>query len=183
MEGKIIYQGTSLKGIPFLIRCPKVGDAGQMMHYLQALSDEKTFIRFQGEKISLQQEEEFLTEQLQKIAENQTIYLLCFSGSRLIGISDLSLSDKVEKHVGALGISIAKEFRGEGIGKKLFETVLEESRKLKELRIITLGVFACNDLGRAMYKKYGFEEYGRLPKGILHKGVYVDHLLMYKNIS
>lgn len=34
-----------------------------------------------------------------------------------------------------------------------------------------------------MYKQFGFTEYGRLPRGYLHRDQFVDQILMYKNIS
>jgi RimJ/RimL family protein N-acetyltransferase len=101
----------------------------------------------------------------------------------LIGIAGIDMKDKTESHEGVFGISLAKDYRGEGIGKILMRLVLEEAESnLPPLRIITLGVFSNNSLAMEMYKKFGFKEYGRLPKGVLHRGEYVDHVYMYKSI-
>lgn len=88
------------------------------------------------------------------------------------------------KHEGVFGISVLKEYRGKGIGKLLMKLVLDESIKnLPNLRIITLGAFSTNSLAIKMYESFGFNEYGRLPGGVLHKGQYIDHVFMYKKVK
>lgn len=94
------------------------------------------------------------------------------------------MEEKIFSHVGVFGITVKKEFRGEGIGKLLMDLTIKEAQKtLKDLRIITLGVFSNNPLAKAIYEKFGFKEYGCLPEGVLHQGKYVDHLYMYKKIN
>jgi len=34
----------------------------------------------------------------------------------------------------------------------------------------------------AMYQKFGFVEYGRLPEGVLHNHTYVDTVYMYRKM-
>ena len=61
--------------------------------------------------------------------------------------------------------------------------VIEEAKKrLKGLRIIRLSVFGNNPIAQKLYKKMGFSEYGKLPKGLLHKDAFIDHIYMYKEI-
>jgi putative acetyltransferase len=94
------------------------------------------------------------------------------------------MKDLVEKHVGALGISVAQAFRGEGIGALLLETILNQAAtQLPHLRVIMLEVFSDNMQAIAMYHTFGFVEYGRLPEGILHNQAYVDTVYMYRKFS
>jgi len=114
--------------------------------------------------------------------KNQTVHLIVFCNSTLVGVAGLDMRDKAEKHVGEFGISIAQAYRGEGFGTLLMETVLKEAEaNIPELQIIVLDVFSDNAVALAMYKKYGFIEYGRLPNAYLHDTVYVDGIKMYKN--
>lgn len=183
MEGKIVYQGKTAKGIDITIRYPNKDDAQAMCNYINTLSKEQTFITYQGEKVSLDEEIKYLNTQLERINKEKTVQLLVFCDNKLIGNSQLDLKDRTSKHEGVFGISIAQDFRGEGIGKTLMQSVLDEAGKnLPELRIVTLGLFENNSLAEEMYKKFGFQEYGRLPKGINHRGQYVDHIYMYKII-
>jgi len=182
--GTIIYNGTSKKETPYLVRYIQKGDADTMAHYINTLSDEHTYIRFQGEKISLKEEQEYLEKQIKRVQEGYTVQLLCFTDNKLIGICDINMQDKIEKHIGILGLTVAKEYRSERIGKKLFELALTEaSKNLKGLEIIQLGVFANNTLAQSLYKRYGFKEYGRLPEGIVQEQKYIDHIYMYKKIE
>jgi len=183
MEGNIVFEGTTKNGAIYIIRYPQSDDAFKMMEYINTLSKEQTFIRFQGEQQTLEEEQKYLDEQLEKIKRHQAVLLLIVVDGKSIGISGIEMKDRVEKHEGVLGISLAKKFRGQGLGKILMTKILEEAEKhLTELRIVTLSVYACNDLAFSMYKKFGFIEYGKLPKGILHKDVYVDHIHMYRNV-
>lgn len=183
MEGKIVFQGKSDKGKQLIIRYPTKADLNAMWEYINTLSKEKTFIRYRGEKISLKEESEFLTKELEEIAKNQAIFLLAFYKEKLIGASGIDMKDKIEKHLGVFGVTIAKEFRGEGIGSILMENVINEAvKKLSDLEIIILGVYKNNVLAKQMYKKFGFLEYGTLPKGIKLEDGYVDHTFMYKII-
>lgn len=182
--GKFIYRGKTKKGREMIVRYPIKSDALIMMKYMNVLSKEQTFIRFQGEQLTKDFEEKYLDDNLKKIDENKAVKLLAFVGDKLAGISDINLQDKIESHVGIFGITVAKEYRGEGIGKLLMNLVIKESKKqMKELKIIRLGCFANNTAACTMYKKSGFKEYGRLSAGIKHKGQYIDHIYFYKNIG
>ncbi|MBI2028930.1 GNAT family N-acetyltransferase [Candidatus Gottesmanbacteria bacterium] len=183
MQGKIIFNGISRKNTSFYIRYPKIGDSTLMQDYINTISEEQTFIRFQGEKVTLEHETKFLNDQLEKISKNQAVLFLVFSDQKLIGISGIEMKDRTSKHEGVFGISVAKEFRCQGIGKILMHKVLDEAvEDIPQLKIITLGIFANNPAAFKMYENFGFKEFGRLPEGILHKGKYVDHVYMYKKV-
>ena len=184
MEGKVIFEGKSKNGTPYIVRYPTISDVQKMCDYVNVISQERTFLTFQGEIIGLEYETAYLTRQLERINKNQTVQLLVFSNDNLIGISSVDMKDRTSSHEGVLGISIANGYREEGIGTKLMELIIDEAKEnLPALRIITLGVFGDNPKAYEMYKKFGFIESGRIPKGILHKGEYVDHIHMHKTIK
>lgn len=184
MERKVVWEGLSKKGNKIIICYPTKDDARIFCDYINTLSKEKTFVRFQGEEVSLESETKYLNSQLERIDRNQSVELLVFCNNKLIGISSIDMKDKTESHEGVFGISIAKEYRGEGIGRKFMQLVLGEAEKnMLQLRIVTLGIFGNNTLAKRMYESFGFREYGRLPLGSLHNGKYVDHIYMYKNIK
>ncbi|OGG26204.1 hypothetical protein A2960_04470 [Candidatus Gottesmanbacteria bacterium RIFCSPLOWO2_01_FULL_39_12b] len=184
MTGKIVYKGKSKKGNEIIIRYPEKSDLNELWRYINKLSKEKTFVRFQGEEITLKEEEKFVKDTLKKIREKKTIQLLVFHRDHLIGISGIEMYDKVVKHLGLFGISVENEYRSEGIGRQLMRCVIEEAKKhLPDLRIITLSHFAVNSVARKMYDDFGFKEYGKLPKGLFYRENYIDYIFMYKNIS
>ena len=151
---------------------------------MNKISLEKTFILFQGEQLTSKEESKYVQEKLKKVKEGKIVKLLAFIESKLAGISDIELKDKVKSHQGSFGIVIDKNFRADGIGKILMEQVMREAKKnLKGLKIIDLEVFGNNSIAQNLYKKMGFKEYGNLPNGIKHKGKFVDQILMYKEIN
>lgn len=181
MEGKVVFEGKIEKGLDVIIRYPKKTDVKIMLDYINTLSKEQTFIRLQGEEISFEEEEKFISSMLKKIAANTGVQLLVFHNNQLIGASDILMRDRVEKHEGVFGITIAKDYRGKGVGTILMQKVIDEAIKsIPQLRIITLGIFDNNPVAADLYKKLGFREYGRLPQGIFYKGSYINHVYMYK---
>jgi len=179
----IIYQGKTKTGKEIVVRYPEMGDLEEMLAFINNLSDEKTFVRYQGEHETVESEKKYLEGRLKAIKDKKAIHLLVFCKNKLIGASDIHMMDKTEKHIGVLGISIAKNFRGEGVGKILMNLVEEEAKKkLPNLKMITLGVYSPNTVARNMYKKIGYVEYGILPNGITRGGKFEDAVLMYKNI-
>lgn len=183
MDGKVVFEGKSKKGRKYLIRYPILADVQAMTDFINTVSLEQTFIRMQGEQQTLEDETKYLAGQLARIEKHKSVQLLVFSEEEMIGISAIDLRDRVERHEGIFGMFLSKECRGEGIGRNLMQVIMDEAaRALPDLKIVTLGVFANNPLAIELYQKFGFKEFGRLPKGILHKGKYVDHIHMYKNV-
>jgi RimJ/RimL family protein N-acetyltransferase len=64
---------------------------------------------------------------------------------------------------GEIGMAIAREWRGRGVGSALMAAAIEWARA-QGLHKLSLGVFAHNAAGLALYRKYGFVEEGRRVK-------------------
>lgn len=183
MAGKIVEKFQLEDGREVVFRYPSIEDAALMMDYINTLSKEQTFIRFQGEEITLEQETEWLTKLVKKIEEKAAVQIMGFCNSQLIAVSDIVMLEKAEKHIGGFGITIAKEFRGLGIGKKIMELAINEATKnIPHLKIIILSCFGDNDIALSLYEKMGFKEFGKLPEGLIHKYHKDDHIYMYKKV-
>jgi RimJ/RimL family protein N-acetyltransferase len=181
---KIIFKTISKSDNEIVFRYISLEDYKAMADYINMLSDEKTFITYQGEKIKYENEEKFVIGQIKNIENHKAVMILALHNDKIIGISGIDLKPRVENHVGVFGITIAKEFRGDGIGKLLMQLAIEEAIKnLTGLKIIILGVLANNPIAKSLYQKMGFIEYGNLPKGIKYRDEIVDHLEMYLNIE
>ena len=79
------------------------------------------------------------------------------------GIEAVGTKYKV-RHRAELGISVAKEFWGLGIGCALMDACIECARQAGYVQL-ELDVVSENSRAISMYEKAGFEEYGRNPKG------------------
>jgi ribosomal protein S18 acetylase RimI-like enzyme len=178
---KIIYQGKTRTGKEIVVRYPEMDDLEKMLDFINTVSDEKTFITYQGEHETLESEKKFLQSTLDQIQNKKTVHLLAFHNDALVGSSDIRLMEKTEKHLGIFGLIIKNNFRNDGIGKILAELTEKEAKnELPDLKIITLKVYAKNSIAKNLYDKMGFIEYGRLPNGIIREGAFDDTIFMYK---
>ncbi|MFA7675906.1 MAG: GNAT family protein [Candidatus Shapirobacteria bacterium] len=183
MDNKIIHTATTKTGKTISFRYPTIADVEILKDYIKELSVEKTFILFQGQQKTLEQEKKGLKEKIKAISENKAVFILAFINGKLAGLSDVELQPMAKSHVGDLGITVAKKYRGEEIGKLLMGLVLVEAvKKIRELKIITLECFAINIAANNLYRKLGFVEYDHLPDGLKCRGKFSDSILMYKKI-
>lgn len=179
----IVYRKKTSDGSEIIIRYPNKNDLRGMLDYINELSQERSFVLLQGEKMTLKQEKEYLEGILNKTRKHAIVYHLLFCDKKLIGISEIKMKNNAQGHIGIFGISIRKSARGKGLGKLLMTATLREAKKrLSKLKIIILGVFANNEIAIKLYKKLGFREYGLLPKGVRHRKKFVDEIFMWKKI-
>lgn len=184
--GKIVREFTTKNGRSAVIRYPTWEDATELLSFANEMVAEDTFVNMSGTQFSLEDEQAFLLDAMKKMQAGDKALLFCFVDGEFTGNTRVERKDQRflrSRHVGVFGIALRAEFRGEGIGRVLMETVIEESRKVIEgLRMIELNCFSTNTAGLALYSKLGFKECGRLPKSILHKGEYVDNVTMYLDL-
>ena len=64
---------------------------------------------------------------------------------------------------GEIGMLVAREWRGRGVGSALLAAAIEWARE-RGLHKLSLGVFAHNAAAIALYRKFGFVEEGRRVK-------------------
>jgi RimJ/RimL family protein N-acetyltransferase len=64
---------------------------------------------------------------------------------------------------GEIGMHVAKEWRGRGVGSALMEAAIDWSRA-QGLHKLALSVFPHNEAAIALYRKFGFVEEGRRVK-------------------
>lgn len=183
LEGTVIFEGNQ-NGVDIVIRHCRRDDVERLLTFINTLSAEQTYITFQGEQVSLEEESRYVEGFIEKAVAHKAVKLLVFHAEELIGVADIITKEKVESHIGIFGITLAKEWRNKGIGSFLMKTVINEAKKnIPQLQIVTLGVFGNNCFAKKLYEKIGFKEFGMLPKGIQHKGELVDHIWMYKTIE
>ncbi|MFG2309604.1 GNAT family N-acetyltransferase [Streptomyces sp. NPDC048566] len=80
-----------------------------------------------------------------------------------------------------LGLAVAEEARGAGVGRALLRAVVAEARR-QGARRVTLRVLGHNVPARALYASEGFAVEGVLPGEFLLDGVYVDDVLMGRSL-
>lgn len=81
-------------------------------------------------------------------------------------------------HVGEFGVSILKEYWGNGIGEELIKYLISWSNSSGIIRKINLRVRTDNTRGIHLYKKLGFSEEGIVKRDFLINGEFYDSLVM-----
>lgn len=110
-----------------------------------------------------EQERQFL---IKKESSANEIEICAIVGGRIVGTAGIEAvggKDKV-KHRTEFGISVEKEYWGLGIGHALLEACIECAKKSGYIQM-ELSVVADNASAISLYRKAGFMEYGRNPKG------------------
>lgn len=123
--------------------------------YLLSYPDENSF--------NAEQEADFLAEKTASPNEIEICAVVdgCIVGTA--GIEAVGSKDKV-KHRAELGIAIEKASWGFGIGRALMEACIDCARQAGYAQL-ELDVVAENTAALTLYKKMGFVEFGRNPKG------------------
>jgi len=99
-----------------------------------------------------------------------------YSGNELAGVVSFTRdgADREKlRHKGILfRMYVSKDFRGQGIAKKLIETLLERVKHIPDVEQINLTVIATNDHAKKLYEKFGFVTFGSESNAIKWKGTY-----------
>ncbi len=184
--GTVVGTFKTKKGEDAVIRYPKIEDVSEMTTYINTLSAEDVYITFSGEQLSYDNEYTYIADQLKRIEKGEVVKLVCEINQKMAGMCDVyrNLTGRRRSwHIGIFGISVAKKYRGDGIGYELAKMTINEAKKnIYGLRIITLSVYGPNGVAKNLYTKLGFKEFGNLPKGIWYRDTYIDEISMYMEV-
>lgn len=127
--------------------------------YLLTYPDENLF--------DVTQERQFLKE---KVESGNEIEIVAEVGNKIVGTAGIeAVGTKYKiRHRAELGLSVAKEFWGLGIGRALTQACIECAKAAGYIQL-ELNVSGENARALALYEKAGFVEYGRNPKGFLSR--------------
>lgn len=156
-------------------------DTKALLEFANTLIAEDTFLMLSGKKMTYKEEDKYVRDSLAGMKKHEKIRLVATDGDLIVGSAEIRRGDRRKRHVGELGISILKPYRGQGLGNRLMETLIAESNRLG-LRMIILHCFETNSAAIAMYKKFGFTQSGTIPGAYLYKGDYVGEVTLYKNL-
>ncbi len=119
-------------------------------------------------------------EFLRRLAVNpHAVMMAAFSGQTVVGLIDIvGGQNDFDRHQGTLGISVAPEWRGRGIGRALMEAAIAEARSWPDFCRIELIVVTWNTGAIALYETLGFKMEGRKRKAINLRGRPEDEFVM-----
>ena len=98
---------------------------------------------------------------------------------KVIGTAGLNVfANNRLRHSASIGIMVHRDYQGNGIGRKLMETLLDVSDNWLMLVRVELSVFIDNQKAIELYKKLGFEIEGTKRKAGIRGGQYIDEYIM-----
>jgi len=166
-----------VSGIPgVVIREPVASDAEALAAYTAALVAEGTGTITLRTAPTVEQEAEFIAG---IAARDRAFILIAVEGDRIVGLLDLQAGDREHnRHSARFGMSVAKDRRGQGLGRQLLEDMIEKTRDWPGFCRIELEVFPHNTAAIRLYESAGFELEARKAKAVNLEGAPEDLLLM-----
>lgn len=156
---------TLRDGTPCLLRNADADDAEQVLHIFTLTHAETEYLLTYPEENSMTVADEraFLG---QSADSSDGIEICAVIDGEIVGTAGISALGSKEKlrHRAEFGIAIAKAYWGRGIGRAL-TTACIECAKSAGYAQLELDVVADNTAALALYKRVGFLEYGRNPRG------------------
>lgn len=154
-------------GAELLLRNGDAADGAALLAVFNQTHAETDFLLTYPDETTFTVESE--SEFLKRSADDpRSIEILAFLGEKLVGSAGFYPVKNVAKlkHRAVFGVSVLKERWGIGIGSALTAACVDCAKEAG-YRQLELDVVAENAAAIALYKKHGFVEFGRNPRGFL----------------
>lgn len=161
-----------------IFRNPIVEDAKNIVDFYNFVGGETSYLSF--EKDEYPNTVEGQIEDIKALEGNPTnTMLLALDGEKIVGIATISSSHKIKsRHEGELGIVVAKDYHGRGIGSELIKRLIDWAKGNGVTTRIKLDTRADNVKAVSLYLKFGFVVEGCLKNSTLLNGEYYDLYVM-----
>ncbi len=181
-SGIIVSEFLAKNGNKIILRYPKWEDLYSLAVYWDNIFEESEkdldFGILFEKKSATGEGAKWLAELLVRIETGEEVCLVAEIDGVIVGFTNVARGKvSYERHHGILGISIAREFRGMGVGSELIRIALEECRKAG-LVSIELAAFHNNLRAIRLYERLGFKHVGRIPKKTRRDGRFFDDVIM-----
>lgn len=161
---------------------PQIEKTALLLEFVNRLTREDTFLSFTGKPKTFAEEENWIKNAILNMKAGRSFIIWAIiDGNKIVGQADVNRGGTRDFHVGKIGLMVDKDFRQDGIGRFLLEYILEQAKKMG-IKIAVLDSFGDNKIAINLYKKFGFKEYARLPRGYFCKRRYSDAVKMYKEL-
>jgi len=132
-------------------------------------------------KRTRQQQVDSHAEMMKDVESGRDVVVIAEADGKAVGQSSARKRSGRLKHTAGLGVFVKKQYRNQGIGSELMKELETQAKKMG-VEILYLEVYGVSPAVR-LYERLGYQEYGRLPGGIMYRGEYVDRVSMYKRIA
>lgn len=159
---------------PVEIRPARPRDAAAFREAYRAVASERRFIQTEVVPHPVRT----YRRRFRSSYDREAAHLLAFEGERLVGSLSIRRDDHpATRHVATLGMFVVADRRGRGIGAALMESALRWASDHGVERV-ELTVYPHNAGALALYRRFGFEQEGRLVRHAKKSYGYEDEILM-----
>jgi len=109
------------------------------------------------------------------VESERLLPLIALYEGQVIGNCSLEQHARVRRaHTGSIGMAVAHDWQGQGVGTRLLAAVLDVADNWMSLLRVELTVFADNKPALALYQRHGFEVEGQLRDYAMRDGRLTD---------
>lgn len=152
-------------GVELLVRNAGASDARALRDVMQRTHAETDYLLSYPDEQSVDDEHEARSLVETERSDNE-VELVAVVDGKIVGSAGVAAVGSRRKvlHRARFGISILKEYWGMGIGRMLMESCIDCARRAGYTQL-ELEVVADNQRAVSLYRRAGFVEYGRNPRG------------------
>jgi RimJ/RimL family protein N-acetyltransferase len=165
-------------GRTLTIRDVLVEEAGAVLQYLEAISNESDFLSFGPGEFGFSEDQERQLIQQYHAASNQLFIAGCLGDECVSLLSFTGGNRPRNRHTGEFGMSVRKDHWRLGIGSAMLDSLIDWARGTEVVRKLNLRVRTDNDRAISLYKRKGFVTEGTIRKDVLLQGRFFDHYWM-----
>jgi L-phenylalanine/L-methionine N-acetyltransferase len=163
---------TSVRGV--VVRPARPADADSFLELYRAVIAERRFIRTE----SVPHPPRYYRRRFRRSVTGSQAILMAVVGDRVIGQLSINRDEHpVTRHVATLGMMVAEDWRGRGVGSALMHEAIRWARDAG-VEKLELSVYPNNAAAAALYRRFGFTEEGRLARHSRKSYGYEDEILM-----
>jgi hypothetical protein len=152
-------------GVELLVRNAVASDARALRETTQRTHAQTDYLLSYPDEQSVDDEQEARSLEETERSDNE-VELVAVADGKIVGSAGVSAVRSRRKlaHRARFGISVLRDYWGLGIGRVLMESCIDCARRAGYTQL-ELEVVADNERAVSLYRRAGFEEYGRNPRG------------------
>ncbi len=158
------------------IRPVILDDADSLIVYVQSLAREldcDILLEPNEFQATLEEEQSFISSYLQ--SDNSLFLVAHLDDGSIVGALNMDGGRlRSIRHVVSLGISVAKNYRNQGIGRRLMQSAIEWAKGTGFINRVELQVTVRNAPALHLYRKFGFLIEGRKKRALHRLGMMHD---------
>lgn len=152
-------------------------DAYKCRSFINTLVQENLYLLVER-PVTLKEEKQWLQNQQQAQRKGEQILLKVLVDGKLIG-NGFARPGVGRNHGNVnIGISLAKQWSGKGIGRLLLEELILSSERKWHPKNIYLHVISANTMAQRLYESLGFRIIARLPEWSEYEEKHLDEYIL-----